>query len=142
MKVKFKKIHDNISLPTYAHEGDSGMDVYAKENIQLKAMQPTLVPLGFKVEIPKGYEIQVRPKSGLSLKGITVFNTPGTIDSNYRGECGVILFNANREPFDIKMGAKLAQIVLCPVYKIEWEKVTSLDETTRGEGGFGSTGEK
>lgn len=130
-------------IPQYAHDGDSGMDVFARDDVQISCNGRVLIPLGFKVSIPDGYEIQVRPKSGLALKkGITVLNSPGTIDKNYRGECAAILINTSRDVLAIKKGDKVAQIVLCPVAKMEFEIVESLDETTRGEGGFGSTGDR
>jgi dUTP pyrophosphatase len=139
--VKFLQTEDDVKLPFYEHDGDSGMDVRANDHYYLPIGATGLVPLGFKVSIPDGYEIQVRPKSGLSLKkGLTVLNAPGTIDSNYRGECGVILHNAGPNAITIEKGDKIAQIVLCPVVKCKWDVVDSLDETTRGDGGYGSTG--
>jgi len=129
-------------LPQYQHSGDSCIDlVNAGEDISLKPLSRELVPTGIKVAIPEGYEIQVRPRSGLAIKkGITVLNTPGTIDSGYRGEVCVILYNSSNETVEIKSGERLAQAALCKVEKIEWEEVEDLDKTKRNEGGFGSTG--
>ena len=143
MKCKIQKLHDDAILPEYSHNGDSGMDVYAVEDCYIAPMTRELIPLGFCVSIPTLTEIQVRPKSGLALKnGLTVLNTPGTIDSNYRGELCVILFNSSDEAYQVKKGQKVAQIVLCPVLHVEqWSIVKDIEsETSRGSGGFGSTG--
>jgi len=154
IKVKIKKITDDPDFiyPSYAHDGDSGMDVYSLEDIWLPEGSTHLFKLGFEVEFPKGYEIQVRSKSGLALKeGLVVLNSPGTVDQSYRGCLGAILHNIKKknEPSTdeslvstkfIKKGQKIAQIVLCPVIECEWEKVEELNETNRGEGGYGSTG--
>jgi dUTP pyrophosphatase len=151
VKVKIKKITDDPDFiyPSYAHDGDSGMDVYSLENVDIREGGTYLFKLGFEVEIPKGYEIQVRSKSGLALKeGFVVLNSPGTVDSTYRGEVGAILHNVKKfsnSDFEtgtktIKKGQKIAQIVLCPVIECELEKVEELNETNRGEGGYGSTG--
>lgn len=138
MQIKVKSTH---KLPQYATEGSAGMDVYAAEDVCIWKGNRALVKTGLFVEIPKGYEIQVRPRSGLALKeGITVLNTPGTIDSDYRGEIGVILFNTSKLDYMVHVGDRIAQLVLCPVERIEWEHVDTLDETERGDGGFGSTG--
>ncbi len=138
MKVK---VRSKYKLPKYATDGSSGMDVYAAEDVCIWKGNRALVKTGLFVEIPKGYEIQVRPRSGLALKeGITVLNTPGTIDADYRGEIGVILFNTGHLDYLVHAGDRIAQIVLAPVERIEWEQVDTLDETERGDGGYGSTG--
>ena len=134
-----------VVLPEYATPGSSGVDLraYFEDRISdcIEPGERKLIPTGIRVAIPEGYEIQIRPRSGLALRyGITVLNTPGTIDSSYRGPVGVILFNSSQEPFEVKHGDRIAQAVLCPVLKIEWELVNELPETQRGEGGFGSTG--
>jgi len=142
---KLEKLYDDVKVPQYVHDGDSGMDVYSRDNVMLHPQQRHLFPLGFKISIPKGFEVQVRPKSGLALKkGITILNSPGTIDAGYRGECGAILVNNSDSAVKISEGDKIAQIVVCPVTILEegWEVVDSLDDTSRGEGGFGSTGER
>ena len=130
-----------LDLPAYATDGAAGMDVLAAENLTLKAGQRHAVATGLAVAIPQGYEIQVRPRSGLALKhGITVPNTPGTIDSDYRGELKVILINHGADDFAIARGDRIAQLVLAPVTQAAWEEVEELDDTARGAGGFGSTG--
>lgn len=130
-----------LALPAYATGGAAGMDVLAAENVTIAPGARHAVATGFAVAIPVGYEIQVRPRSGLALKhGITVPNTPGTIDSDYRGEMKVILINHGAEPFVIARGDRVAQLVLAPVTQAAWQEVESLDETERGAGGFGSTG--
>lgn len=141
--IKIKKLHPDAVIPSYAHKGDSGMDVYSIEDFELKTFERKLVKTGLSFEIPFGYEIQTRPKSGLAIKhGITIVNAPGTIDSCYRGELGIILMNTGKEVYHVKRGEKIAQIVLQKVEEIEFEEVKELDETSRGEGGFGSTGLK
>ena len=130
-----------LDLPAYATEGAAGMDVLSAESVTLKPGQRHAVATGLAMAIPHGYEIQVRPRSGLALKhGITVPNTPGTIDSDYRGELKVILINHGADDFAIARGDRIAQLVLAPVTQATFEEVDELDETTRGEGGFGSTG--
>ena len=132
---------EGLPLPSYATHGAAGMDVVAAEDLDLMPGQRHAVPTGFKVAIPEGYEIQVRPRSGLALKhGITVPNTPGTIDSDYRGELKVIMINHGSEPFPIRRGERIAQLVPAAVTVAEWEEVAELCETARGAGGFGSTG--
>ena len=129
-------------LPSYRHEGDAGVDLYnVGEDVELAPLKRCLIPTGIKVAIPPGYELQIRPRSGLALKkGLTVLNTPGTIDSSYRGEVGVIVFNANpQEKVLIGKGERIAQMVLKKVEAIEWEICEELDATHRNEGGFGST---
>ncbi|MXO96609.1 dUTP diphosphatase [Erythrobacter aquimaris] len=130
-----------LDLPRYATDGAAGMDVLSAEAVSLKPGQRHAVATGFAVAIPDGYEIQVRPRSGLAFKhGITVPNTPGTIDSDYRGELKVLLINHGDETFAIERGDRIAQLVLAPVTQAAWEEVDELDDTSRGEGGFGSTG--
>ncbi len=130
-------------LPGYATNGSSGMDIRAhlEEAVSLLPLERTLIPTGLFVEIPEGYEIQVRPRSGLAIKqGITCLNTPGTIDADYRGEIKVILINLSNEPQTIQHGDRIAQMVLQKVEKINWQAVTDINETERGAGGFGHTG--
>ena len=132
---------EGLPRPAYATPGAAGMDVVAAKEVTLAPGERHAVATGFSVAIPDGYEIQVRPRSGLALKhGITVPNTPGTIDSDYRGELKVILLNHGAEPFPIHRGDRIAQLVLAPVTRAAWEEVAELDETHRGAGGFGSTG--
>jgi dUTP pyrophosphatase len=131
----------DLPLPCYATDGAAGMDVVAAEDVNLAPGARHAVATGFAVAIPKGFEVQVRPRSGLALKhGITCLNTPGTIDSDYRGEVKVILANLGSEPFPIKRGDRIAQLVPAAVQRASIIEVTSLDETERGAGGFGSTG--
>lgn len=130
-----------LPLPAYATPGAAGMDVVAAEDVELAPGQRHAVATGFMVAIPDGYEIQVRPRSGLALKhGISVPNTPGTIDSDYRGELKILLINLGDEPFAIRRGERIAQIVPAAVTPATWDEVVELDETGRGMGGFGSTG--
>lgn len=132
---------DGLDLPRYATDGAAGMDVVSAEDVTLAPGARHAVATGLAMAIPPGYEIQVRPRSGLALKhGITVPNTPGTIDSDYRGELKVILINHGSEPFPIARGDRVAQLVLAPVTQAAWREVAELDETERGAGGFGSTG--
>lgn len=132
---------EGLELPAYATGGAAGMDVLAAEDVTLAPASRHAVATGLAVAIPPGFEIQVRPRSGLALKhGITVPNTPGTIDSDYRGEVKVILINHGAEAFKVRRGDRIAQLVLAPVTRASWLKVEELDETHRGEGGFGSTG--
>ncbi len=142
--VKIKvKAEEGASLPEYKTAGAAGADVTAhiSQSIILKPLEKALVPTGLFFEIPEGYEIQVRPRSGLAFKNsITVLNTPGTIDSDYRGELKVLLVNLGKDDFEIKNGERIAQIIVAPVTRAEWEASATLSETVRGEGGFGSTG--
>jgi dUTP pyrophosphatase len=132
---------EGLPLPAYATDGAAGMDVVSAEDVSLAPGARHAVATGLALAIPPGFEIQVRPRSGLALKhGISVPNTPGTIDSDYRGELKVILINLGSDPFDIRRGDRVAQLVLAPVTRANWLKVDALDETARGEGGFGSTG--
>ena len=141
VQVKRLPHGEGLALPAYATGGAAGMDVLAAEDVTLTPGQRHAVATGLALAIPQGYEIQVRPRSGLALKhGITVPNTPGTIDSDYRGELKVILINHGTEDFAIARGDRVAQLVLAPVTQAAWEEVETLDETARGAGGFGSTG--
>jgi dUTP pyrophosphatase len=130
-----------LPLPAYATTGAAGMDVVAAEDAMLAPGSRAAIATGFALAIPPGYEVQVRPRSGLALKhGITCLNTPGTIDSDYRGEVKVILANLGAEPFEVRRGERIAQLVPAPVLRAELAEVEQLDETARGSGGFGSTG--
>ena len=142
-KVLIKKLDPAVELPTYKTEGASGMDLMAlvKEPINLKPNSSCLVPTGLAVAFSSDFEIQIRPRSGLAAKNnISVLNTPGTIDSDYRGEIKVILFNHGKSDFLINNKDRIAQMILTPVGKMELEETETLPETIRGEGGFGSTG--
>ncbi|MGI6442862.1 MAG: dUTP diphosphatase [Synergistaceae bacterium] len=135
------KTENNISLPAYATPGSSGMDLRASESARITAGERACVGTGLFLEIPIGYEAQVRPRSGLALKkGITVLNTPGTIDSDYRGEIKVILANLGNEDFIVEPGDRIAQIVFAPVMQVSLVKTDELEDTDRSSGGFGSTG--
>ncbi|NCP20278.1 MAG: dUTP diphosphatase [Erythrobacter sp.] len=141
--VRIKRLEhgQGLDLPVYATAGAAGMDVHAAEDVELAAGARHAVATGFAVAIPEGYEIQVRPRSGLAFKhGVTVPNTPGTIDSDYRGELKVLLINHGSETFAIHRGDRVAQLVLAPVTRARFQEVEDLDETARGSGGFGSTG--
>jgi len=141
LKVQIQRISEDAKLPCYAKKGDAGMDLYANEETKLSPGEVKLVGTGIKIALPKGFEAQVRPKSGLAANnGISVLNTPGTIDSGYRGEVKVILVNFGKEPFKVEKGKKIAQMVFNKVEEAEIEEVKELDETERGAGGFGSTG--
>ncbi|MFQ5707642.1 MAG: dUTP diphosphatase [bacterium] len=139
--VKIKALCPEAHLPEYAHQGDSGADLFAAIDCTLAPMQREAIPTGLAAEVPRGFELQVRPKSGLALNhGITVLNTPGTIDYGYRGEIKVILVNLSSESYEIKAGQKIAQLVVAPVACAQFRVVEQLSQTQRGEGGFGSTG--
>lgn len=144
MKIKIKKIKSEAIIPRYAHYGDAGMDLFSCEEYVLKPGERKLISTGIKVEFPVGYEMQIRPRSGLALKnGISIVNSPGTIDSGYRGEIGVILINHGLENFNIKRGDKVAQAVLNKVEIAEIEEILEsggLSSTERAENGFGSSG--
>jgi dUTP pyrophosphatase len=132
---------DGMPLPRYASEDAVGLDVSAAEELILQSGERHAVATGFAFEIPRGYEVQVRPRSGLAMKhGITCLNTPGTIDSDYRGEVKVILINLGREPFEIRRGERIAQLVPAPVLRADFVEASELSNTERGRGGFGSTG--
>ena len=141
VRIKRMPHGEGLALPAYATRGAAGMDVLAAEDVTLAPGARHAVATGFAVAIPPGYEIQVRPRSGLALKhGISVPNTPGTIDSDYRGELKVILINHGAQAFAIARGDRIAQLVLAPVTQAAWDEVAQLDDTARGAGGFGSTG--
>ena len=142
-KVLIKKLNPNVELPVYKTNGASGMDLMAfiGEPIKIAPNSSYLVPTGLSIAFSEDYEVQIRPRSGLAAKkGITVLNTPGTIDSDYRGEIKIILFNHGKEDFIINNKDRVAQMVLTPVIKMKFEEVDNLPDTLRGEGGFGSTG--
>lgn len=144
MKVKIinKSKHP---LPKYQTEQSAGMDLYANisEPITLASLERKIIPTGLFISLPKGYEAQIRPRSGLAAKyGITCLNSPGTIDADYRGEIGIILANLSSDPFTVNDGERIAQMVIAKHETITWEEVSNLDETERGEGGFGSSGLK
>ncbi|MBR2982101.1 MAG: dUTP diphosphatase [Kiritimatiellae bacterium] len=141
MTVAFKKLSPEAVLPAYAHPGDAGMDVCSVENLTVAPGGRALVRTGLAMALPPGYEAQVRPRSGLALKrGVTVLNTPGTIDEGYRGEIGVILANFGDSDFVVEKGDRIAQMVIAPVTRAEVVEVDEVDSTDRGAGGFGSTG--
>jgi dUTP pyrophosphatase len=140
-KIKIKKLNPNAITPHYAHDGDAGMDVYSTINFSLKPNHRAAIPTGLSFELPKGFEIQIRPKSGIALKaGVTMINAPGTLDSGYRGELKVIMINHSSEDYQIKKGEKIAQIVFARYEEAELEETEEISETARGSGGFGSTG--
>ena len=144
-EILIKRLSDNVSLPKYETEGSSGMDLAANinEKIEIKPGTTVIVPTGISVSIPKNFEIQIRPRSGLTAKNqISVLNSPGTIDADYRGELKVILINLGTKNFVIENGARIAQMVLCPIVKAKLKEVKILEGTKRGSGGFGSTGTK
>ncbi|WP_297761752.1 dUTP diphosphatase [uncultured Muriicola sp.] len=142
MKIKIINI-SNHALPHYETNASAGMDLRAYLNtpVTLKPLERTIIKTGLFLELPVGYEAQIRPRSGLAAKkGITVLNTPGTIDADYRGEIGVILVNLSQDPFVVNDGERIAQMVIASHERAEWHEVKELSQTTRGEGGFGSTG--
>lgn len=144
MEIKIVN-NSNNPLPEYATEQSAGLDLRANltADVTLQPLERRLIPTGLRIALPKGYEAQVRPRSGLALKhGITLLNTPGTIDADYRGEIGVIMVNLSNEPFKITHGDRIAQLVIARFEHAEWNAVESLDETSRGEGGFGHTGKE
>ena len=144
-KILIKRLSKEVSLPKYETSGSSGMDLSAniEKNINLDPGKSVIVPTGLMVAIPEGYEIQIRPRSGLAAKkNISVLNTPGTIDADYRGEIKVILINLGNNKFIVEKGIRIAQMVVCPVVKAHLEEVNELNDTFRGKGGFGSTGTK
>ena len=144
IEIKLTRLpHGNgLPLPKYASEDAAGLDIAAAEELVLEPGQRHAVATGFAIEIPHGYEVQVRPRSGLAIKhGVTCLNTPGTIDSDYRGEVKVILINLGREPFAVRRGERIAQLVPAPALRAHFTEVRELAETARGGGGFGSTGQ-
>ena len=143
VKVLVKKLNPKVNLPSYKTSGSSGMDLMAfiEKPIKVLPNSSEIVPTGLSIAIPEDLEIQIRPRTGLAAKSkITILNTPGTIDSDYRGELKIILFNHSNEEFIVKNGDRIGQIILMPVLKIEFEEVEELPNTIRGTGGFGSTG--
>jgi dUTP pyrophosphatase len=140
MVLKVKKLKEDVKLPVYSTDGSAGLDLFSAEEVEIPAGQWKLVGTGISIELPDGFEAQVRPRSGLALKGITVLNTPGTIDPDYRGEVKVILFNVSDQNFKVEKGMKIAQLVISKFERVKVEVVDSLSDTKRGEGGFGSTG--
>ena len=144
-EILIKRLSDKVVLPKYETEGSSGLDLAAhiNESVEIKPGSTAIIPTGLTVSIPKNFEIQIRPRSGLAAKNqISVLNTPGTIDADYRGELKVILINLSAKSFLVENGARIAQMVLCPVVKANLKEVKVLEDTKRGSGGFGSTGTK
>jgi dUTP pyrophosphatase len=144
-EILIKRLSKDVLLPKYETGGSSGMDLaaYLEDEILIKPGKTAIIPTGLSVSVPKSFEIQIRPRSGLAAKDqISVLNTPGTIDADYRGELKVILINHSEKIFKVKRGLRIAQMVLCPVIKATLKDVETLDETKRGLGGFGSTGNK
>ena len=145
IKILIKRLSKSISLPKYETDGSSGMDLAAniEQDIEIKPGKTVIIPTGLAISIPKDFEVQIRPRSGLAAKNqVSILNTPGTIDADYRGELKVILINLSQKSFKIEKGLRIAQMVVCPVIKAVWEEVDVLEETERGLGGFGSTGTK
>ena len=141
--IKIKRIYDNAQLPHQAHEGDAGLDLFSVEEKIIEPGETALIATGIQIELPKGTEAQVRPRSGLALKhAITVLNSPGTIDEGYRGEIRVILINHGKKAFKVEKQMKIAQMVIAPVAQIHMIEVDELSDSERGTGGFGSTGTK
>ena len=144
-KILIKRLSKEVSLPKYETAGSSGMDLAANivGNISIDPGKTAIIPTGLALSVPKGFEVQIRPRSGLAAKKkISVLNTPGTIDSDYRGEIKVILINLGQETFKVEKGLRIAQMVVCPVVQAQIKEVEDLSETERGKGGFGSTGSK
>ena len=144
-EILIKRLSKNIPLPKYETNGSSGMDLAAniEEEIEIKPGESLIIPTGLAVSIPKNFEIQIRPRSGLAAKKqISILNTPGTIDADYRGELKIILVNFGQKSFKIEKGLRIAQMVVCPVIKATLKEVETLENTKRGGGGFGSTGSK
>ena len=144
-EILIKRLSKTVSMPKYETIGSSGMDLAAdiEEKIEIKPGETKIIPTGLSVSIPQEFEIQIRPRSGLAVKHqLSVLNTPGTIDADYRGEIKVILINLGKKSFVVEKGSRIAQMVLCPIIKAKIIEVETLDDTTRGSGGFGSTGTK
>ena len=144
-EILIKRLSKHIDLPKYETDGSSGLDLSANidSHIKIKPGEPSIIPTGISVSIPKNFELQIRPRSGLAAKNqISVLNTPGTIDADYRGEIKVILINLGKKTFLIEKGARIAQMVLSPIEKAKIREVENLEKTKRGSGGFGSTGTK
>lgn len=143
MKIQIKKLHQDAYIPRYQTPGAAGFDIHCIENITIPSGESKLIKTGLGMAIESGYELQIRPRSGLALKnGITVLNTPGTIDSDYRGEIMVLLINHSKQDFVIAKGDRIAQGVISKVYQADFMEVSELDDTQRGSGGFGSSGIK
>ena len=145
IEVLIKRLSNNVELPKYETNGSSGMDLSANidKQVKIEPGKTSIIPTGISVAIPENFEIQIRPRSGLAAKNqISVLNTPGTIDADYRGELKVILINLSNKTFVVEGGARIAQMVLCPIVKAKFKEVDNLDNTSRGAGGFGSTGLK
>jgi dUTP pyrophosphatase len=141
MKIKIKKLSKDAIIPSYQTEEAAGFDLHSIEEVVIKPNERKLIKTGLAFEIEKGYEVQIRPRSGIAFKkGVSVLNTPGTIDSDYRGEIKVLLINLGEEDFKINIGDRIAQAVVAPVIHAQFEEVEELTDTKRGEGGFGSTG--
>ena len=144
-EILIKRLSKKITLPKYETSGSSGLDLSANitNSVKIEPGKTSIIPTGISVSIPKNFEIQIRPRSGLAAKKqISVLNTPGTIDADYRGEIKVILINLGSESFTVENGARIAQMVVCPIIKAKLKEVESLDNTSRGSSGFGSTGTK
>ncbi|OYT41465.1 deoxyuridine 5'-triphosphate nucleotidohydrolase [Candidatus Pacearchaeota archaeon ex4484_26] len=140
-EVRIKRLSKDAIIPKKAYEHDAGFDLHAAENIVLKPLERKLVKTGIALELPKGYHAEIRPRSGLALKhGITILNTPATIDTGYRGEIMIILANLGNEPFEVNKGERIAQLVFSQVHNVNLKEVEELSETQRGEKGFGSSG--
>jgi len=145
IEVLIKRLSNNVELPKYETNGSSGMDLSANidKQVKIEPGKTSIIPTGISLAIPENFEIQIRPRSGLAAKNqISVLNTPGTIDADYRGELKVILINLSNKTFVVEGGARIAQMVLCPIVKAKFKEVDNLDDTSRGTGGFGSTGLK
>ena len=141
MKLLIERVDESAIIPFKAHKGDAGMDLFSNENTNIKPFERKLIHTGIRIQLPNNTEAQIRPRSGLALhNGITVLNTPGTIDEGYRGEIGIILINLSTEIFEVKKGMKIAQMVIKSTLDVTVEEVKGLNKTSRGEGGFGSTG--
>ena len=145
IKILIKRLSKEVSLPKYETNGSSGMDLAANVDdiINIQPGKTAIIPTGLALSIPKGFEVQIRPRSGMAAKQkISVLNTPGTIDADYRGEIKVILINLGEKSFTVERGIRIAQMVVCPIVQAQLNEVNDLSETERGEGGFGSTGTK
>ena len=141
MKLKIKRLSPDAVIPQYAHPDDSGLDLCSVQDLVLKPGDWAMIRTGLAIELPPGTEAQVRPRSGLAARNaITMLNTPGTVDEGYRGEVCVIAINLGKEPFEVKKGMRIAQMVICPVIRVEIEETDTLSDTARNAGGFGSTG--
>ena len=140
VEIEVVRLNEDLPLPKYMSSGAAGMDLYAAENVFIDVGQIRLVPTGIKVAIPVGFELQIRPRSSLGLRGIGIINSPGTVDADYRGEIKIPLINFGEQSFFIKKGNRIAQAVLCSVYRAKLKMVSHLKSTPRGEGGFGHTG--